>query len=66
MEWSKFTGGSFVQLNNDPHFSQLLNGTLVIRNVSKNDEGQYSCHAYNGVVGTPVSRQVSLVVHGTS
>ncbi|XP_048588601.1 Down syndrome cell adhesion molecule-like protein 1 isoform X2 [Nematostella vectensis] len=63
VEWSKLQGSSFVPLGDNPRFQQLLNGTLVIRNASKRDEGRYSCHAYNGVVGTPVSRQVSLVVH---
>ncbi|EDO29353.1 predicted protein, partial [Nematostella vectensis] len=47
VEWSKLQGSSFVPLGDNHRFQQLLNGTLVIRNASKRDEGRYSCHAYN-------------------
>ena len=47
-----------------PRFEKMLNGTLVIRNTSDEDRGEYLCIAYNGVSDPPVSEQVKLTVHG--
>ena len=47
-----------------PRFEKMVNGTLVIRNASEEDDGKYLCTASNGVSDNGVSRQVQLTVHG--
>ena len=66
IDWSKrSTGGGFVPVSMEqPRFEKMLNGTLVIRNTSDEDRGEYLCIAYNGVSDPPVSEQVKLTVHG--
>lgn len=65
IDWSKKVGGGFVQVSMDkPRFRKMLNGTLVISNVSDADDGTYLCTAYNGVSDSRISRQVRLIVHG--
>ena len=64
IDWSKDIGGKFVTVRIDhPRFQKLLNGTLVIRNVSEEDDGKYLCTAYN-TVSEQESRHVMLTVHG--
>lgn len=58
-------GGRFVPVSLEkPRFEKLVNGTLVIRNASDEDDGTYLCTAANGVSDVVVNRQVQLKVHG--
>ena len=67
IDWSKSesVGGRFVPVQMDkPRFRKMLNGTLVISNVTDKDDGTYSCAAYNAVIEKRISLQVRLIVHG--
>lgn len=64
IDWSKSKGGRFVPVSiGKPRFEKMVNGTLVIRNASEEDDGKYLCTASNGVSDNGVSRQVQLTVH---
>ena len=64
IEWSKHENRKFLPVKRGPRFNTLLDGTLIINNITENDEGQYVCTANNGVVGGAVSRHVVVTVHG--
>lgn len=65
IDWSKSEGGRFVPVSLEKsRFEKLVNGTLVIRNASDEDDGTYLCTAANGVSDVVVNRQVQLKVHG--
>ena len=67
IDWYKFEslGGKFVPVQmENPRFRKMLNGTLVIRDVRGDDDGTYSCAAYNAVFDDRPSSQVRLIVHG--
>lgn len=66
IDWYKFesVGGKFVPVQmENPRFRKMLNGTLVIRDVRGDDDGTYSCAAYNAVFDDKPSSQVRLIVH---
>ena len=46
-EWSKVTGNNQGVITPGGRYKLFSNGTLVIANVTKNDEGRYSCEATN-------------------
>jgi len=46
-QWSKGTGNNKVVINTGGRYTSFPNGTLIIANVTQNDEGQYSCEATN-------------------
>ena len=47
-EWSKVTGNNQVDIKSGGRSQLFLNGTLLIANVTKNDdEGRYRCKATN-------------------
>lgn len=67
IDWYKFesVGGKFVPVQmENPRFRKMLNGTLVIRDVRGDDDGTFSCAAYNAVFDDRPSSQVRLIVHG--
>ena len=66
IDWSKKSvGGRFVPVPLEkPRFEKLVNGTLVIRNASDEDDGTYLCTGANGVSDVVVNRQIQLKVHG--
>ena len=45
--WFKVTGNTRVEIKSGGHYNILSNGTLIIANVTQNDEGRYSCEATN-------------------
>lgn len=58
-------GGRFVPVSLEkPRFEKLVNGTLVIRNASDEDDGTYLCAGSNGVSDAVASKRVQLTVHG--
>lgn len=46
-EWSKVTGNNQGDIKHGGRYKLFSNGTLMIANVTQNDEGQYSCKATN-------------------
>ena len=54
----------FEPVGREARFKKLLNGTLIISNITEEDEGQYVCTAKNGVEAGEVSKNVIVTVHG--
>lgn len=50
-------------LSTDAHIHTLVNGSLSIRNVQRNDEGYYMCQATNGI-GSGISTVITLSIRG--
>ena len=46
-EWSKVTGNNQGDIKSGGRYQLLLDGTLLIANVTQNDEGRYRCKAKN-------------------
>ena len=46
-EWSKVTGNNQGGIISGGRYQLFLNGTLLIANVTQNDEGRYRCKATN-------------------
>ena len=46
-EWFKVTGNNQVDIKSGGRYELFSNGTLIIANVTENDEGQYRCKATN-------------------
>jgi len=47
------------------HVYTLENGTLIIKESSRKDDGYYLCHATNGI-GSGISKVIKITVHGWS
>ncbi|XP_022241420.1 Down syndrome cell adhesion molecule-like protein 1 homolog [Limulus polyphemus] len=63
--WMKASDGAtknFVPLYNSQHYVIFDNGTLIIRNVAKENEGFYLCQASNNV-GPDLRKLFTLTVH---
>lgn len=60
---SKPISNNFRTVISNSHIHTLENGSLTIREVSEEDEGEYMCQANNGV-GSGLSKVVRLNVHG--
>mgnify|MGYP002715457790 CR=1 FL=1 len=63
IEDSKPISNHFRTVISNSHIHTLENGSLTIREVSEEDEGEYMCQANNGV-GSGLSKVVRLNVHG--
>jgi len=46
-QWFKGTGKNRIKIAPGGRYKLFSNGTLTVANVTKNDEGQYSCNATN-------------------
>ncbi|XP_076325843.1 cell adhesion molecule Dscam1-like isoform X3 [Tachypleus tridentatus] len=65
MIWKKSTGQLSVQYNtiiSGARIQTLVNGSLVIHQVAKEDQGKYMCEASNGV-GSSISAIFEIKVH---
>ena len=45
------------------HIHALENGSLIIKEINKSDEGYYLCQATNGI-GSDISKVIKISVHG--
>lgn len=67
--WWEMSSGQMASANgyrtviSNSHIHILENGSLVIREVMKNDEGYYLCQA-NNRIGPGLSKVIKLTVHG--
>lgn len=52
----------FHAVISNPHMQILENGSLIIKEVNRNDNRRYMCSAFNGV-GTGISTIIRLSVH---
>lgn len=53
----------FRTVVSNSHIHIFDNGSLVIRDVSENDQGIYVCQASNGI-GSQVAKEIKLLVKG--
>ena len=60
-QWSKGTGNNKIDITDGGRYKSFPNGTLTIANVTKNDEGQYSCKATN-IIGSTTATAVASVL----
>lgn len=52
-----------MQIESSPGFSVFPNGSIHIRAAESSHEGQYSCHANNGI-GNVLKKTIFLRVNG--
>ena len=64
VEWKRKSKGRFEPLPDSSKFHATLNGSLTILNVTKNDDTDYLCIAFNSK-NTRESRTSKLNVNGT-
>lgn len=62
LEPSTTDSNFFHAVISNPHMQILENGSLIIKEVNRNDNRRYMCSAFNGV-GTGISTIIRLSVH---
>ena len=60
-EWSKVTGNNQGDITPGGRYKLFPNGTLVIANITKNDEGRYSCKATNFLDSASATADASVL-----
>ena len=60
-EWSKVAGDNQGGINSGGRYKLFSNGTLVIANVTQNDEGKYKCKATNLLGSDSATANVSVL-----
>ena len=60
-EWSKVTGNNQGDIKTGGCYTVFPNGTLIIANLTQNDEGQYGCKASNFFDTASATADASIV-----